>query len=391
MQAARVQRAALVVATFTAALLLDVQLAVWHNNFDLRVYRGAVEAWTSGGQLYDFRLNGGHFGFTYPPFAALCMTPMLLLPLAVVKVVNAAAIVLSIVLSCRAVVGRLPELAIHGVWFVTAVVAPAALVLQPVRDTLTFGQVNVGLACLVLLDLVLLDRGHPWAGVGTGLATAVKLTPGLFVVMLLVLGLRRPAVTAAATAAAVTLLAAVIAPHASVTFWTSALFDSSRVGTTASATNQSLLGLLTRLTGDHVATLLWVPGVAAVVVVALVQSRRLWRQGAGLAAFTVVGLAGGLASPISWVHHLFWLVPALLLGVDAGLRERSRGTLLLVAVLAAVLASGLPDLTRAGPDGHLETAAILGENAYAVSCLLLLALVPRWARQPEKVPTALAR
>src|SRR4029453_7110495 len=83
----------------------------------------------------------------------------------------------------------------HGAspWFAVALVVPAVLAMEPIRETLAEGQLNVFIFALVLADVVALRRGRAWCGVGIGLATALKLTPGLFLVFLVLIGRRRGA------------------------------------------------------------------------------------------------------------------------------------------------------------------------------------------------------
>src|SRR4051794_22596841 len=47
----------------------------WHNEFDLKVYRGAVQWWLEGKPLYAFHRHATPYGLTYPPFAAVAMLP----------------------------------------------------------------------------------------------------------------------------------------------------------------------------------------------------------------------------------------------------------------------------------------------------------------------------
>lgn len=374
---------AVVVVALTAGVL-GSHLARGHGDVDVRVYYGAVTSWMDGGGLYEFGLGSRRLGFTYPPFAALCMTPMTVVPPDVVVGLNQLVIAGAVVFTTWQVVRSLPRLRGHGQGFVVAVLVPTVFVLQPVRDTLTFGQVNVLLAALVLLDLWSLERGSRWAGVGIGLAAALKLTPGLFIVFLLVAGLRRGALTAAGTAAAATVLAAAVSPATSWTYWSSTIFDTGRIGSVDSASNQSLAGLLARLSNSGHPPGLWLPLVAAVVVWGLWSARSLWRRDAHLAAFTTVGLTAGLASPITWVHHLWWVVPGLLLLLDHGLRRRSRAVTGASGLLAVLFVSGLPDLTRARAGHHLTWQALSGENAYVLACLALLVALPLLIRRDQR-------
>jgi alpha-1,2-mannosyltransferase len=371
----RLQVAAVLASTILSAIAF-VLLHRPHRSFDVKVYRGAVDLWVHGGNLYSFGLGDRQLGFTYPPFAALCFLPMVLLPLAAVIALNQLVIISSVALVLRAVVARLPSVSHLEPWLLAAMLTPPVLLLQPVRDTLTFGQTNITLAALVTLDLLLIERGNRWGGMGAGLTTALKLTPGLFVVLYLVAGSRRAARTSVISFLAVTGLAAAVAPRTSWTFWTSTLYDTSRVGSYDSASNQSFAGVLARLTNSGQIPALWLPVVVVITGWALWSARRLFQAGAHLPAFTAVGLAAAVASPISWVHHLWWVVPALLLLLDQGLQLQSRWRVGLAAVLAAVLASGLPDEKRARAGHHLDTAmTVLGENVYGVTVLVLLVLV----------------
>jgi alpha-1,2-mannosyltransferase len=100
--------------------------------------------------------------------AAVLFTTFTPLPFPVAGVVLTALSVAALVLVL--VVVRAP----------VAVVAPAALLLEPVRDTLDFGQVNLLLMALVALDCLVLRPRWP-RGALVGLVAAVKLTPAAFV------------------------------------------------------------------------------------------------------------------------------------------------------------------------------------------------------------------
>jgi hypothetical protein len=184
--------------------------------------------------------------------------------------------------------------------------------MEPVRQTLGLGQVNLWLFALVVLDLVVLRRnGSRWTGVGVGIATAVKLTPGLFIVYLLVTGQWRAARTAAVTVAVLTGCGLLLAPAETVRYFGDLLWRTERVGAADAVANQSLAGLLARTAttpGDW-----WLPLCLLVLVVGL---RRAWlahRAGDEVAALTLVGLTGNLISPMSWTHHLVFLPVAIYL------------------------------------------------------------------------------
>ncbi|MFJ8001132.1 glycosyltransferase 87 family protein [Streptomyces sp. NPDC096310] len=388
----------------TAVFLATVPL---HRDFfDVAVYWGAVGDWVHGGRIYDYLKPGTHYGFTYPPFAAVAMAPMALVswPVAVAISVALSALASALLLYWLAVpvvrcalAARTDPAAGEGTraagraWFVLTVAGCLFALLEPVRDTFSFGQVNLLLVALVFADARLLATGRGrYAGVGIGLATAVKLTPGLFIGYLLITGRRRQAAIACATAGGATLLAALVDPAASRDFWTGALWDTDRVGALSYVSNQSLQGVLARLQPDHPNRVLWAVCVLAVLAVWAYRARAAVRAGDDRAGFALTGLAACLVSPVTWVHHLVWLIPALIVladaasaGPDSGRRVRPA----LCAVLYVVLCSSVVWLWRwdsTGPD------AFLGANTYVWITLGLLFVPPRPRREGPAVMSGVA-
>lgn len=319
---ARSRTIVLTIAASILALSFGAAYFVYHrygspaNEYDLKIYFSALTQWRSGGQLYDYsqfdQING-YLYFTYPPVAAMLMSPMTTLPISSVITLTSIAIfactVALVLLSVRErVTLRRPQLAL-----LTAVATAAAFCLQPISQTAAYGQVNTFLALLVMFDVfVLRKRGSRWAGIGIGLATAIKLTPAIFLLYLALSGNWRMLRTALATAAGATVLAALAAPAATWRYFTSLLWDSGRVGVLDNTANQSINGTLARLAApfppDKAAWLL-----ASVVVVArgALRIRRAVAAGDTLLAVTITGLLGVLVSPVSWIHHAVWIAPAM--------------------------------------------------------------------------------
>src|SRR5262245_35464329 len=307
---------ALAVLTTVFAALFSARLGL----FDLRVYYGAINYWVhDGGMIYDFGISFKHYGFTYPPFAAMVMLPMALLSLPVTIVIATAASVLAAVLLVALVVTPAARRAGFPLWYAVSLACVLAIALDPVRETVTFGQVNLLLAALVAVDLLIgVAGGRRWAGIGTGLATAVKLTPGVFIVYLAVTRRWRAAAVAAGTAAAATLGAAAVDPEMSKVFWTKALWDTERVGDRSYVGNQSLSGAVARLVPGEPAdarwrTVLWLVLVVSALAVWFVRVRRAASAGDEVGGFALTAVLGCLVSPVTWVHHLVWLIPALVL------------------------------------------------------------------------------
>ncbi|MFJ9156236.1 glycosyltransferase 87 family protein [Streptomyces griseoviridis] len=357
------------VAAFTATVPL---LRDW---FDLRVYHGAVDSWVhGGGRLYDYRVPGTGYGFTYPPFAAVCMLPMALVGLRT-------AVVLALLLNLAAL-ALVAHLLTDGAWrrygWYGAVLGACLLALfEPLRDTFSFGQVNVLLLALVLVDARLLSTGrNRWAGVGIGLAAAVKLTPAVFIGLLLLAGERRAAARATAVTAAATALALLVAPGASRFYWTEALWDTSRVGRLDYVSNQSLQGILARLGVQDRAV--WAGAVLLVLAVWAVRVRRATAAGDPAAAFALTGLVACLVSPITWVHHLVWLLPSFAVLLRAG-HPRTAGALYAV-LCTSVVWLWFDDASGVG--------GFLGGNTYTWITLGLLLWLPAGHRSSGRRPLA---
>ncbi|MGN9809545.1 glycosyltransferase 87 family protein [Micromonospora sp. BQ11] len=371
------RRALLVTGVATAVGLVIVLLPGRRGWFDIGVYHGAVRHWVSGGSLYEW-MTWNQYGFTYPPFAAIVMLPMAFLPWYPTIVVNLALTMVATGFLLHLLVGPLARRAGWSRWYAFTLAACLLAGLSPVRDTIGFGQVNLLLMALVYVDLSLLERGRRWAGIGIGLAAAIKLTPAVFIAYLVVTRRWRAAVTAAGTAAGASLLAAALAPNATRVFFTEALWDTGRVGRYEHVANQSLLGLVARLDAGHPDRLLWLVLVAGALAVWWVRIRRTVDAGDERAGFALTGTLALLVSPITWVHHLVWLAPGLVVVAAATLpwppaTPAARRRLCAGIAAYAVLCSGVVWIVAngsAGPHGFL------GSNAYLLVAVAMLVLLP---------------
>ena len=101
----------------------------------------------------------------------------------------------------------------------------------------------------------------------------------------------------------------------------------------------------------------------------------------------MVGLASLFASPISWSHHLVWIIPAL--GVILGSATVAWRR---VAALALAVPFMLhPDSTKTSPfadEGYsLEGIAYtLVNDRYAIAVVAALVLIPLASRPPDDDP-----
>lgn len=275
---------------------------------DLQVYRLGAGA-VLDGHLYDVRLDIADLPFTYPPFAVLLMLPLAVLPFPVAVALTSAAGVLALGATVRLVLDESPP--VPG-WVLPAVVG-VALLSQPVWSTLSFGQVNLLLMAAVTYDVLRSERRT--AGWLVGIAAGVKLTPLAFVAFLVLVGRPRAALTAVVTFAGSVAVAALVAPQQSWSYWTSVLWDPSRIGGVGFAGNQSVNGTLSRVLGHEAATGLWFVVASLVAGATLLLAAAVWRSPLPTArplGLCIAALAMLFASPISWDHHWVWAVPTAL-------------------------------------------------------------------------------
>ncbi|MFM8862853.1 MAG: glycosyltransferase family 87 protein [Acidimicrobiia bacterium] len=260
----------------TTALTLAI-VAAWKSGppiglLDLTIYMGAARGWLDGGSLYSFRDQVFNLGATYPPIG-----PILFVPFAPLN--DERREITFTALSMAALGG--------AAWCTTGLVGlvgprrvdwtlwgfAAAVVTTPVWLTIRQGQINVILWFLVLVDIAALPRRRPWGGMAIGLATAIKLTPGLFIIWLATTRRWTATLRAVGTACAVTALGWLLAPDDSRRYWTELLWDTGRVGDLADDRNNSVMGVLARfLPEGGIRTAPWILLVGIVVVIALVRA-----------------------------------------------------------------------------------------------------------------------
>jgi alpha-1,2-mannosyltransferase len=355
----------------------------WFSLIDLKVYRAGASAFLHGRDVYLAHPRGSGLLFTYPPFAAIVFAPLAVLPdvgARVAMTLASAAALLFAALTLVRLAG--PNWSARSRWTAALAIGAATPLFEPLRDTFRLGQINLVLMALVLADLAGGDgaegtRSRRSRGVLIGLATAIKLTPAIFILYLLTTRRVREAVVAIGTACVAVGAAAVVMPSASIRYWTRLVFDDRRVGNSGSVWNQSVRGALDRLAGSSHAHLLWLGVAAALLVLGLALAAWFHRSGDELMGVGLAGLTGLLISPISWNHHWVWALP-----VAIGLWRRwavTRAPQLLGMAVGWLAVFGLASIswwTFAGPNAFVPgTLHQVEAGCYVIAALALLAVV----------------
>lgn len=267
---------------------------------DLEVYRRTGTLLLAGQDFF----NAEGLPWIYPAFAALFTVPFALVPFELAAVVWLA-------LCVAALAAILYRLGLAG-WRLSLATTLCVLFVEPVAETLGFGQLAIFLVASAVLDSMpgprVLRRRIAPEGWLTGVATAVKLTPAVVAAYNFFAGRRKPGLVAFAAFVAATGLGFLLLPSASAYYWGKLLAGDTGLNSgIVYATNQSVLGMWNRLFGEAgragllASALVVVLGVAAAVAVHKAGQVRL--------AICLAGITSLLASPISWSHHYVWIVP----------------------------------------------------------------------------------
>ncbi|MEE3852427.1 glycosyltransferase 87 family protein [Gordonia sp. LSe1-13] len=347
-----------IAATFAVSVILQIVGVPFTSSFgtrtriDLDVYRLGAQIWQQGQSLYadgsmPFTSDGIWLPFTYPPFAAIGFVPLGLLGLGIAGLLMSVLTAALVVVIVHIVLGVSSVGAPANRWWIALLVGSVALWSNPLWMTLGFGQINIILMTLIVVDLFVVGRGRaraagPARGVLTGLAGAVKLTPMVFVTVFLTARQWRSALTAVGTFLGAGLLAWIWLPADSLTYWTHTLFHTTRIGDPAGRINQNLNAMWIRLVPHEETTeqLLWVASSLVVTALAFAAVRACRpvsafaalrdpqeNASAGVVAVLVACVAavwGLLVSPTSWAHHWVWAVPTILAATVIAVRAADR-------------------------------------------------------------------
>ncbi|QGU01836.1 Polyprenol-phosphate-mannose-dependent alpha-(1-2)-phosphatidylinositol mannoside mannosyltransferase [Corynebacterium kalinowskii] len=291
----------------------------WEFLLDMEVYRAGGRAFLDNQSLYfeSFNVRGVVLPFIYPPFGAAILSPF-----ALVSSEVAAAFVLAMSTALTfvciyAIAQALIANRLHAFTF-ACVMWPLALLSEPHTMNASFGQINVLVMALCVLDLVPRKRWLP-QGTLIGIAAAIKLTPVALCLFFLLRKDFRAIGWAVVSGVVVTAITACFRLTATIEFYTDTIFkmnSTSEAGvSTAYLTNQSIKGMLARWAPSEQAAvahqglidILWLVFVViAIVAVARLMIMMFRRDMIVDAALANAGLML-IISPISWSHHWVWM------------------------------------------------------------------------------------
>ena len=355
---------------------------------DLNVYRLGGLSVLQGQPLYTVLTQPPQLlPFTYPPVAALFAVPLALLPWAAAQLawVPFIYVPLAVVIwfAFAPLLHRVSSGGLRAALF--AVIFAACAYLFPMRDEMRFGQVDMVLLAMAVADCAASAPRWP-RGALVGLATAIKLVPGVFIVYLWLSGRRRAALTATLVALAWTLGAWLLLPRDSVTYWTSVIFQSGRLGSNSGTSNQSLRGILLReFLPGQAPGVLWVAVAVVVAAAGFAVARRLARESRQMEGIAVTALLGVLLSPVSWIHH--FLVVVVVIGAILA-DGRSPRRVAIAAGTAVFFALTIPWWGRSllGQHDVPVLVARVVEDSFGIAAAALVVIIARLPAADRYVP-----
>ena len=385
--------ASAMIVTLSAALAASVRLLFQNPDWtprwmiDFSVYWTAGHAFVTGQSLYGFTIVSPVFGaccpYVYPPFNAI----VLFAPLSPLSLPTAYLVwnILTLIVVGAAIWLILGTVGVHRDWLrvvLTGVAMVASIGLLPLTYNLVVGQINPLIMLLVVLDFR--KPNARWKGVGAGVAAGLKVTSLMFIAYYLLTKRWAAARNATLTFLAMVAIGFVARGSDSAKFWTGLLFNPARVGGEQITANQSLSGLLARLTHHTTVQGWWLPVLAVVAVFGLAMGVLAYRRGADFLGMLLVAVTMLLVSPISWEHHWMFIVPLLLWLLAWSWHSRAVLPLAGAAALALVFATrwymDFGVLPNPVAPMDLNAWQQLTASGMTIAGLLFLLSFPLWRR-----------
>ena len=343
-----------------------------HKGIDFEIHVRLAEGLLSGEPVYAEIPRVGQW---WPPFAGVALVPFALvarasMPLAkgVFALVSVACVAWSVARFLRA--GR-PRLALA--------VAAVAVPLQINIDYLNINAVLLALVVAGAFDFA--DRRDVRAGVWLGLATALKVFPGLLLLYAAYRRRWRTAAYGASLAFGLTVCSLLPLGVSGALVSAQRWVDQTGAGAwVLHRRNQSLPALLSRAGVPHsgaIAANLLLLGFAAFAL------RRSTTDEDLVNDLGLVTLLAVLLSPIAWDHYFLLALPAWVAALARPLRDRAPGTRLLL-IAAGVATSGVLTIPSAAR-GFLLEHSIFGWGTLVLLLVMLVERQRRSAREPQPV------
>jgi alpha-1,2-mannosyltransferase len=374
------------VAVVIYALVLS-QGVIHHQDFG--AYLGAARDIVHGQPLYSAFLHHPfpdatlRPAYIYPPSFALLIAPLGLLSEGAAAAVWIALEQAALAVAIAVVVRWLRP----SRWAVVALLV-ATLSFYPLWVDVVQGQANLLVLLLVTVGIIGVVRGRPAFGAAIGVAAALKLTPLILVVWLLLDRRFRAAAFVLGGFTVLTAAGALLRFQDTLAYFGQVL--PALASGTAFYANQSLAGVLHRTLSANPYTQPWLnlPWVSLLLIAAAVfligwwwwQTRRQSAPSRGVAFLPLVPLL----SSVTWTHHLVIVLPLIWLSLIA-LAQREwplaptaalSGTLVLFSIVSRLPAGPAFGQTGFRTAQTLDPVVFLTANAVFFATVILFVSAP---------------
>ncbi len=346
-----------------------------------------------GGNIY---VPLGSEGFTYPPSAIFLFLPFTALGRSTpyllwtwLSILCLAGTYLVVLHATRS--GSWLQHAAIGLWaaVVTVVIFP------PIAQDLAWGQTGTILLLMVAAD-VLAVRG-PLRGVLVGLATAVKLYPGVVIIFWILRRQWHTAATAIASCVVLMTAAWVLWPQSSSWFLTRLFLNGGDVSHLEWSDYQPLSSsvdsffLRISFAPHWLALALGGLGSILVAVIGMSAAVHLDSLGFRVSALVTLVCVSVLISPVAWDHYFSFAPLLVCVILEVGLRSTSgklSAAALVIFTIPWFVLRGIPrDTIDIGPPWIQSALAQVSRNALFVAALLVIAAGMLAARRRDERST----
>src|ERR1700733_3541819 len=259
-------------------------------SLDLRVYRAAAHSLIAGRNPYHLYFTGYHLPFTYPPAALLAFSPFTLGSVLIIEtlwwLINAVAVTAILYLGISSSLNLSRP---RSLWIAILFAPLLCLIFEPLRTNTSYGQINVVLLLLVVIDVTRMPKRYN--GVLVGVAGAIKFTPLVYLLYFAVKGEWPSPRRSLLVFVGIGLVLFPVVPTESRTYWLHQIFDPARTGPIGGRRNQSWYGLLHRWPfAPHWAVLPWAILALVTLGAAFVLVRRLVSRNRTIDAVVALGM-----------------------------------------------------------------------------------------------------
>ena len=263
--------------------------------------------------------------FTYPPTAIAFFYPILLIPKYLLTSIWTLLSLAALCASLNLVLQNLrPQPVLSALRTSLVLTVMSALLAAPVLEGLFWGQVGTFLLLAVVWEEV--SESDVRGGVLVGLATALKIYPGIFILVFIIRRQWSRLFWALGTITTLLLSSYVLWPTSTKWYFVHVVMGGEGAvhfqNSHAAANNGSFVAVLERFPFNvaSISAIVQITISVSVIALSLLGGHRLWQRGMKLSSLLVMMMGSVLDSPIAWDHYFVFVPLLLLVPFEVGFR-----------------------------------------------------------------------